>query len=214
MIVDEGEISHLMMGDDQKEGKGGGEVDASSKGCIAERACRRKNKGHNAEERKRLANLSRLAVICAHSPALLRDNGYNARAVGPGSPQRRMFMLLNCLAVGTGGFIGSILRYLITAAAPHTSFPWVTLAINVVGTFILGTVAALVLREVIADGHLSLMIRVGLCGGFTTIGAFSLDTMDLIQQGAYLGAFGYSALTCVLCVGAAFAASALVRAAV
>ena len=120
-------------------------------------------------------------------------------------------MLLNCLAVGTGGFIGSILRYLITAVAPHSSFPWVTLAINVFGTFILAVTAALVLRGVIADSHLSLMIRVGLCGGFTTIGAFSLDTMDLIQHGAYLGAVGYTVLTCVLCVAAAFAGSLLVR---
>ncbi|MBO4351921.1 MAG: CrcB family protein, partial [Eggerthellaceae bacterium] len=46
-------------------------------------------------------------------------------------------MFLNCLAVGTGGFIGSILRYLITMLCPQSSFPWVTLAINVVGTFIL-----------------------------------------------------------------------------
>ena len=120
-------------------------------------------------------------------------------------------MLLNCLAVGTGGFIGSVLRYLITAAAPHTSFPWVTLAINVFGTFILATVAALALRGVIVDGRLSLMIRIGLCGGFTMIGAFSLDTMDLINHGAYLGAAGYAALTCVLCVGAAYAGSFFAR---
>ena len=120
-------------------------------------------------------------------------------------------MFLNCLAVGTGGFIGSILRYLITAAVPHTSFPWVTLAINVVGTFVLATTAALVLRGIVADGHLSLTIRVGLCGGFTTIGAFSLDTMDMIQHGAYLGAAGYMILTCALCVAAAFAGSAVAR---
>ena len=120
-------------------------------------------------------------------------------------------LLVNCLAVGAGGFIGSILRYLITELAPNTSFPWVTLAINVVGTFILAFTAALVLRGVLADGHLSLMIRVGLCGGFTTIGAFSLDTMDLINHGAILGGIGYAVLTCVLCVGAAFAGSLIAR---
>ena len=120
-------------------------------------------------------------------------------------------MFLNCLAVGIGGFIGSVLRYLITAAVPHTSFPWITLAINVVGTFVLATVAALVLRGAMTDGHLSLMIRVGLCGGFTTIGAFSLDAMDMIQHGAYLGAAGYIVLTCVLCVAAAFAGSTVAR---
>ncbi|MBR0405953.1 MAG: CrcB family protein [Eggerthellaceae bacterium] len=120
-------------------------------------------------------------------------------------------LLLNCLAVGIGGFIGSIMRYLITALAPNTSFPWVTLAINVVGTFILAFTAALVLRGVLADSHLSLMIRVGLCGGFTTIGAFSLDTMDLINHGAILGGIGYAVLTCVLCVGAAFLGSFVAR---
>ncbi len=120
-------------------------------------------------------------------------------------------MFLNCLAVGAGGFVGSVLRYLITAAAPHTSFPWVTLAINVFGTFVLALVAALVLRGALADGRLSLMVRIGLCGGFTTIGAFSLDTMDLIDHGAYLGAGGYAVLTCVLCVGAAYAGSLAAR---
>ena len=120
-------------------------------------------------------------------------------------------LLVNCLAVGAGGFIGSILRYLITELAPNTSFPWVTLAINVVGTFILAFTAALVLRGALADSHLSLMIRVGLCGGFTTIGAFSLDTMDLINHGAVLGGIGYAVLTCVLCVGAAFAGSLIAR---
>lgn len=120
-------------------------------------------------------------------------------------------LLINCLAVGTGGFIGSILRYLITAFAPNTSFPWVTLAINVVGTFILAVAAALVLRGALADGHLSLMIRVGLCGGFTTIGAFSLDTMDLLNHGAIAGGIGYALLTCVLCVAAAFAGSFVAR---
>ena len=120
-------------------------------------------------------------------------------------------MFFNCLAVGFGGFVGSILRYLITAAAPHSSFPWVSLAINVVGTFILALVAALVLRGVLADGRLSLMIRIGLCGGFTTIGAFSLDTMDMIDHGAYLGAAGYAVLTCVLCVAAAYIGSICAR---
>ena len=120
-------------------------------------------------------------------------------------------LLINCLAVGTGGFVGSILRYLITEYAPNTSFPWVTLAINVAGTFILAATAALVLRGIIADSHLSLMIRVGLCGGFTTIGAFSLDTMDLLNHGAIAGGIGYALLTCILCVAAAFAGSFIAK---
>ena len=95
---------------------------------------------------------------------------------------------------------------------PQSSFPWVTLAINVVGTFILATTAVLVLRGAMVDGHLSLMIRVGLCGGFTTIGAFSLEVMDSINHGAWAGAIGYAVLTCSLCVLAAFAGSYVAKA--
>ena len=114
-------------------------------------------------------------------------------------------MLLNCLAVGCGGFIGSVLRYLIGVATPPSSFPLATLAVNVVGSFALATLAALVLRGSMADGELSLLLRVGLCGGFTTMSTFSLEVVDLASRGAWAGVVGYAILTCALCVAAAFA---------
>ena len=114
-------------------------------------------------------------------------------------------VLLNCLAVGCGGFIGSVLRYLIGNAAPSSSFPLATLAINVVGSFVLAVLAALVLRGAMADGQLSLLLRVGLCGGFTTMSTFSLEVVDLALRGAWAGAVAYAVLTCALCVAAAFA---------
>ena len=51
-------------------------------------------------------------------------------------------VLLNCLAVGCGGFIGSVLRYLIGNAAPSSSFPLATLAINVAAAFAGGVVVS------------------------------------------------------------------------
>ena len=57
-------------------------------------------------------------------------------------------MLLNCLFVGLGGFVGSILRYLATLLPLGTSFPVKTLVINVLGSFVLGLVCALVARHV------------------------------------------------------------------
>ena len=122
------------------------------------------------------------------------------------------FMFLNCLAVGCGGFVGSILRYLVGNAVPASSFPWATLAVNVVGSFALAAIAGFVLRGVVPDGELSLMLRVGLCGGFTTMSTFSLELVDLASRGAWLGAAGYAALTCVLCVAAAMAGGRLARA--
>lgn len=121
-------------------------------------------------------------------------------------------MLANCLAVGVGGFVGSVMRYLIGAAAPTSSFPWTTLAINVTGSFALALVAGLVLRGAMPDGELSLMLRVGLCGGFTTFSTFSLETVSLASGGAWAGAAAYAAGTVVLCVLAALAGGILARA--
>lgn len=113
-------------------------------------------------------------------------------------------MLINCLAVGAGGFVGSVLRYLCGLIPSDSAFPFATFAINVVGSFCLAFIATLVLNGTIGNEQLSLMLRVGLCGGFTTFSTFSLESMQLMQQGDTLTAFAYVALTCVLCVGAAF----------
>jgi CrcB protein len=121
-------------------------------------------------------------------------------------------MLVNCLAVGIGGFVGSVLRYLVGNAIPHEAFPWATLVINVVGSFALAAIAGLALRGAIDDVNLSLMLRVGLCGGFTTMSTFSLEVVELASRGALVGAMGYVALTCVLCVAAAYAGTVAVRA--
>ena len=113
-------------------------------------------------------------------------------------------MLLNCVAVGCGGFIGSVFRYLIGVLVPPASFPWATLAINVAGSFALAMLATLVLRGALPDGELSLMLRVGLCGGFTTMSTFSLEVVELASRGAWAGALGYATLMCALCVIASF----------
>lgn len=121
-------------------------------------------------------------------------------------------MLLNCFAVGCGGFIGSVLRFLIGTTVPQETFPWATLVVNAVGSFALAAITGLVLRGVVPDGELSLMLRVGLCGGFTTMSTFSFELVDLASRGAWQGAVGYAVLTCTLCVVAAMAGGMLARA--
>jgi len=120
-------------------------------------------------------------------------------------------MLLNYLAVGAGGFLGSILRYTLNLFFPDTGFPITTLAINVIGSFAMGLFAAMVLSGFIQDQRLSLFLRVGLCGGFSTMAAFSVQSLHLIQQGDYALAVLYVAVTGALCIAAAFAGDCLVN---
>lgn len=78
-------------------------------------------------------------------------------------------MILNCLFVGLGGFVGSVLRYLVSLIPlEHESgFPLVTLGINVLGAFLLGLIMAFG-RDTGLDPRTLLFLKVGVCGGFTT----------------------------------------------
>lgn len=121
-----------------------------------------------------------------------------------------MTVLLNCLCVGLGGFVGSVLRYLVTLLPYGAGFPVKTLAINVLGAFVLGLICALATRHVDANPQLVLMLKVGVCGGFTTFSTFALETSDLLQSGAWPAALAYVVASVVLSVAAVFGAEALV----
>lgn len=125
-------------------------------------------------------------------------------------------MLLNCLFVGCGGFIGSVLRYLCGLLRwEGVPFPVITLGINVVGSFAIMFLAGTFTHAFPIDERWMLFLRVGLCGGFTTFSTFSAETLELIEQGDMAMAILYAALSFALCVGAAFlgetASAALVR---
>ncbi len=117
--------------------------------------------------------------------------------------------MIEYLWVGAGGFIGSVLRYIISINVPTSDFPFATLGINLVGSFVLAFVAVLTLNGLVSSERVSLLLRVGLCGGFTTFSTFSFETMQLAQQGDVLLACAYALLSCVLCVVASFAGYAV-----
>lgn len=120
-------------------------------------------------------------------------------------------MLVNCLFVGIGGFVGAVLRYLCTQLVPASSFMWMTLAINVAGSFLLAFLVGLVARGILVDEQVSLMLRVGLCGGFTAFGAMVVEATGLMERGVSLEALGYIVLSCVLGVLGAFAGAWVTR---
>ena len=116
--------------------------------------------------------------------------------------------MLNCIAVGLGGFLGSVYRYLAgqIPLGRDWGFPVRTLAINLIGA-----VTALALKRAAPDPRLVLFLKAGVCGGFTTFSSFALETGDLLQSGRTAAALLYAAASLILGVAAVFAGEAAVR---
>jgi CrcB protein len=91
---------------------------------------------------------------------------------------------IQILAVGSGGMLGSIARYIMTRtidAKAGSLFPYGTLAVNVIGSFILGIIFAVAARKTGMDENWRLFFGTGVCGGFTTFSAFTLENFNLLQ---------------------------------
>jgi CrcB protein len=89
------------------------------------------------------------------------------------------------LLIGIGGAIGSIARYIIARLVDgrlNSLLPYGTLAVNVLGSFLLGMIYMLALRKAGLTENGRLFLGVGFCGGFTTFSAFALENFNLMQQ--------------------------------
>ena len=117
--------------------------------------------------------------------------------------------------VAIGSALGASLRFFISGVVGRRvgeTFPWGTLIVNVLGSFIIGFFGTLTAP----DGRLFVgattrqMVMVGMCGGFTTFSSFSLQTMALWQDGEILRAganIGLSVVLCLVAVWLGFAAA-------
>ena len=111
--------------------------------------------------------------------------------------------------VAIGSALGGMARHGVGAwsiTLMGGSFPWGTLIVNIVGSFIIGAFAGVsaVVGPPAFNEDIRLFVAVGLCGGFTTFSAFSLQTLNLIQAGDWSAvAFnvGGSVVLCILAVG-------------
>lgn len=107
----------------------------------------------------------------------------------------------NLMLVGLGGFAGSVFRYLVAIAVPFTAggFPYATLAVNLVGSFIIGFVSELALATTLISPEARLLLTTGFCGGLTTFSTAMYETMALGRDGEALYAGLYVAAS--LCGG-------------
>ncbi|MBX5186421.1 fluoride efflux transporter CrcB [Rhizobium sp. NZLR3b] len=123
--------------------------------------------------------------------------------------------MIQALLVAVGGAIGSLLRYYVgqwTLRLMGPAFPWGTLAVNVVGCFVIGVFAELIARRFNASVELRLLLITGFLGGFTTFSAFSLDAISLFERGEAAAGGIYIMASVGLSMAAVMAGLAVMRA--
>lgn len=117
------------------------------------------------------------------------------------------------LAIGTGSFIGGILRYLLSQFIQTkflSTFPFGTLGVNLLGCFAIGLVFGLSDRGNLTQDW-RLFLATGLCGGFTTFSAFSNETFGLLRDGQHWYAIAYIAASVVLGILSTFIGLATIK---
>ncbi|MGZ2456362.1 fluoride efflux transporter CrcB [Rhizobium sp. IY2] len=123
--------------------------------------------------------------------------------------------MIQALLVAVGGAIGSLLRYYVGQWALRLmgpGFPWGTLAVNIVGCFVIGVFAELIARKFNASVELRLLLITGFLGGFTTFSAFSLDAISLFERGEAVAGGVYIVASVGLSMAAVIAGLAVMRA--
>jgi CrcB protein len=92
------------------------------------------------------------------------------------------------LYVGAGGFVGAIVRFLMSRSLARwlgASYPYGTLFVNFTGSVLLGFFLTWVTQRVLADYHLRIFVAIGFCGAYTTFSSYSFETFVLLEQRHY-----------------------------
>jgi len=101
------------------------------------------------------------------------------------------------LAIGIGGFIGAILRAYTAGLVNHAfkhDIPFGTVAVNLIGSFILGTLIGLIQFSAIQNPYLKSMLTTGMMGAFTTFSTFAIESFFLIKNGLIMESLVYISL--------------------
>ncbi len=115
--------------------------------------------------------------------------------------------VLQTLSIAAGGALGAVLRYWVSSGVYHLTgraFPYGTLVVNVVGSLAMGLLFVLLLERSAAAPEWRALLMVGLLGAFTTFSTFSMETLALMQEGAWMRAVANVMLSVVACILAAW----------
>lgn len=128
--------------------------------------------------------------------------------------------MMNILLVGIGGFIGSVLRYLIGLTVSSINFfPLATFIVNIIGSFLIGLISAYLIKFTnkdiiffnLSSEQLNLLFIVGILGGFTTYSAFSNELVSLLKEERFVSAAIYLFATIILCLFSTFIGSKAIQ---
>jgi len=121
-------------------------------------------------------------------------------------------MLTSLLQVAAGGALGATARYLVSVGTMRLigpGFPWATLSVNIVGSFLMGGLVVVLAHT--GGTRLAPFLMTGVLGGFTTFSAFSLDALTLWERGQGTLAAAYVLASVVLSLAAIVAGMLLAR---
>ncbi len=150
------------------------------------------------------------ATTACAAQALQADDSYRIESIFVGSSIVKDF-----LAISVAAIVGANLRYLISRLAAREFapvFPFGTLTINIVGSFIVGFFVIWTTERVLVDPRWRLLVVIGFCGSFTTFSSYAFETMSYFEQGQWGLMLANVLSNNLLCLGGALAGMALARA--
>ncbi|WP_102958498.1 fluoride efflux transporter CrcB [Mangrovicella endophytica] len=118
------------------------------------------------------------------------------------------------LLVAVGGAVGSVARHLVSVASTRiagSAFPWGTMTVNIVGSFLMGIFIEVLARRLGGSAELRLLVATGFLGGFTTFSSLTLDAAVIFERGEVITALAYVAASVIIGLAALFAGLALAR---
>lgn len=118
------------------------------------------------------------------------------------------------LAIAAGGSIGAVMRHVMSTGVHGwlgRDFPYGTLAVNVVGSLLMGLLYELFLQRLSVSPEIRAVLLVGFLGAFTTFSTFSIETVNLVEDGYLLKAIANILASVILCVLAAWCGLQIAR---
>jgi len=110
-------------------------------------------------------------------------------------------IIYTSLIIGLGGFIGTILRFLLSSSIEKsfaTSLPIGTILVNLIGCFLIGLLSGYFTQKLGDQTQLFFFLTIGVLGGFTTFSAIAMDSQVFIENGEYLKMLTYISVQAIL----------------